>query len=353
MFVDELFCSWIRARQKAKVDAAATARRLWTWMETDQYGFSSGLERSAAEALDSAGLTAFEALIRAKAPKDALSTVQTLKSIYARQGDIDRYLELCPKAPSPRDCEVCAEVLLRQGSAKEALSWVERGLKQGRQERVDTAWGLDDLKRKLLRLLGRGAEALAAAWREFEESPSSFRYETLMKEAPEAERARWHDRAMKTAEKAELHDAVELFVAAKDLIRLAARVRCATAEELREESHYVMDRAVDALAKGHPDLAARIYVAMAERILVAKKSKYYHAALGNLEKAGECHRRCGTGDAWMRLLESLRATHARKYRFISGLAHLLSGKRVPRQASFLDRARRRVGKISKAAGEEE
>lgn len=64
LFVVELYCGWIRARQQAGADPAETAERILRWMEDDRYGFSYQLEKEASKAFDSAGLAAFVSAIR-------------------------------------------------------------------------------------------------------------------------------------------------------------------------------------------------------------------------------------------------------------------------------------------------
>ena len=51
-FVEELFCSWINARQKADFDAKETVDRLLVWMYNDDYGFTYHLERNLSKILN-------------------------------------------------------------------------------------------------------------------------------------------------------------------------------------------------------------------------------------------------------------------------------------------------------------
>jgi hypothetical protein len=91
---------------------------------------------------------------------------------------------------------------------------------------------------------------------------------------------------------------------------------------------------------------------MAERILNAGKSKYYGAALGNLESAAACYTRAGHTSEWAALVDDLRAKHRRKAWFIGEFNKLVAGKRKP-PPTILDRARARLGRMSGAASEEE
>jgi hypothetical protein len=66
MFVDGLFCGWVKARQKTKANPQETAERLLAWMEDDPYGYAYQLERHVAKVLNKSGLKAFAETIRAR-----------------------------------------------------------------------------------------------------------------------------------------------------------------------------------------------------------------------------------------------------------------------------------------------
>jgi hypothetical protein len=66
MFVADLFCGWIKARQAAGADPDQTAALLSAWMDDDPYGFCSGLEKDVAGVLSKAGLASLVAQVRAR-----------------------------------------------------------------------------------------------------------------------------------------------------------------------------------------------------------------------------------------------------------------------------------------------
>jgi hypothetical protein len=68
MFVTDLFCGWIRARQAAGADAAETASRLLGWMDEDPYGFCHRLEQDVVTVLDKYGRAAFTEQVRSFEP---------------------------------------------------------------------------------------------------------------------------------------------------------------------------------------------------------------------------------------------------------------------------------------------
>ena len=59
MFVENLMCGWIKARQAAQSDSGKTAEGLLGWMDNDDYGFCYQLELEAVNVLDRNGLSHF------------------------------------------------------------------------------------------------------------------------------------------------------------------------------------------------------------------------------------------------------------------------------------------------------
>jgi len=112
-----------------------------------------------------------------------------------------------------------------------------------------------------------------------------------MRYVPKANRARWHKKAMDAAARADLHSVIELWLETKEMDRLVERLCKARDEMLESISHYTTEPGAKKLAKAHPDVAAKVYRALGIRILEAKKSKYYDAALSNFEDARRCYER--------------------------------------------------------------
>ena len=79
------------------------------------------------------------------------------------------------------------------------------------------------------------------------------------------------------------------------------------------------------------------------RIVEAKKSKYYDAALSNFERARDCYHRAGLAVEWEETVRRVRAAHSRKTGFISGFETLAAGARRADRPSFLERAKARWG----------
>jgi uncharacterized Zn finger protein len=95
------------------------------------------------------------------------------------------------------------------------------------------------------------------------------------------------------------------------------------------------------LEKAHPELSARLWRAQGMRIINAKKSKYYDAALSNFACAKRCYERAGLASEWDATVQSVRSSHHRKTGFMSGFEALAAGSRPETEPSFLERAKTR------------
>ena len=126
--------------------------------------------------------------------------------------------------------------------------------------------------------------------------------------------------------------------------RLAELVREASDNALEGVSHYATEPAAEILERIHPSLAARLWRAQGLRIVDAKKSKYYDAALANFERARDCYRRAGCAAEWEETERQVRAAHYRKTGFMHGFETLAAGAKRSQQPSFLELAKTRWGR---------
>jgi uncharacterized Zn finger protein len=267
-----------------------------------------------------------------------------LCAIYTQQRDVRAYVALCERSElSAQDCLAVATMLKTRRQRDEALAWVDRGLavEKGHPHGSTAGHDLAKLKRELLTKLGRRRDALEEAWAEFREGPSTFSYEELMRFTPKAERAAWHAKAMGAAERADLGSLIELWLETREIARLVRRLRTATDAEIEDLSHYRTEPAARRLAKSHPDVAAKVYRALGMRILNAKKSKYYAAALSNFENAKRGYERSGLHREWAALVADVRRAHHRKAGFMADFERLAAGHGPTDEPSFLERARSR------------
>ncbi len=352
-FAQDLICGWIKARQAADASAHETATTLLAWMDDDPYAFCYEIEKSAPAAFDKAGLAAFEKQVRARL--EATSTepsgypyrrwCEILRAIYQAQRNIAAYIALAEKTGlTPQDCLALTRLLAGRKPA-EALAWVERGRALDAESRIHStaSYDLDQIHRELLTKLGRQDEALEAAWDDFRKHPSKYTYDDLMKFVPKAGRLEWHEKAMNAARGDDLHSLIDLFVETKEMERLAALVRGSTDQALHGVSHYATEPAATKLEKSHPGLAARLWRSQGMRIVDAKKSRYYDAALSNFERARDCYQRAGLAAEWEETVRQVRAAHHRKTGFIGGFEALAAGAKRSDRPSFLERAKARWG----------
>jgi tetratricopeptide (TPR) repeat protein len=358
MLFHRVACGWIRARQAADLPGEETVRQLLNWMKNDNYGFCHEIEKEVIKALDRKGrqlfMGHFQQLVEKALPasangapkaifdyeNDVRLPAMSLKDIYESLCDAPAYAALCEQLGfSPRDCERLAEMEISKKHWVKALEWVEKGLalEPTRDWHNESSHSLKELKPKILLHLGRREDALALAWREFQENPGEFTYVDLMRYAPGSERAAWHERAMAAAASANLGEFISLCVRAKEWGRLAQRVHSAKPVELEALSHYCTEPAAKALAKKDPLAAGRLYRALGLRILGAGKSKYYDAALDHFEKARNLY--CGAGQSsdWEELAGTVRNAHSRKKGFLAAFEQIATGK-SQRSPSFAEQA---------------
>lgn len=361
-FVEELYCGWIKARQANKVDPDETAKQLLTWIDQDDYGFCYRLEMDAAKVFNKANLAAFENLVRERFDTAAKKTAredekvrerpdylrrrwsEVLRTVYVAQKDVAAYVALTEETGlTAKDCHAIATLLVSERKPEEALTWVERGVEVDKQtpHGSTSSHDLARLKRDLLTKLGRGDEALDAAWADYREHPGTYTYDHLMKYVPKAQRKQWHEKAIEAATGAGLHSIMDLLLKTRELDRLAEIVRQAKDKDLEDLSHYATEPVARKFEKPHPDLAARLWRAQGLRIVNARKSKYYDAALYNFESAKRCFERAGQQDEWSETVRQVRADHRRKSSFMPGFERLVNGMGPSNEPSFLDLAKAR------------
>jgi hypothetical protein len=326
-FVQDLICLWIKARQGSGADADATASTLLAWMDDDPHAFCYQIEEDAAAAFNKAGLAAFEKQVRERF--EAVSGEpseyscggwsEVLRAVYCAQRNIPAYVALAEQSGlKVEDCLAVAKLLAGQ-KPNQALAWVERGraLDRESQFRYGVGYDLEKVHRQLLAQLGRKNEALEAAWADFREHPSKFTYDDLMKFVPKAERQEWQEKALSAAKGKDLYSLLELFVETRAMERLEDLVSGSTDEAFEHVSHCATEAAAKKLEKIRPDLAARLWRAQGMRIVDAKKSKYYDAALSNFERARDCYQRAGLAAQWEETIRQVRTPHHPKIRTAS------------------------------------
>jgi len=108
---------------------------------------------------------------------------------------------------------------------------------------------LAKLKRDLRSKLGRGDQALDAAWSDDCTHPGTYTCDDLMKHVPKDQRKAWHEKAIEAAMGADLHSIMDLLLETKELDRLAELVRRTRDDELEDLSHYAGEPVAKKLEK--------------------------------------------------------------------------------------------------------
>jgi hypothetical protein len=358
-FVGDLFCGWTKARQAAGASPGETASRLLGWMDDDPYGFCFGLENDLAAALDRAGLAALVKQVRDRfdapgsqggessargADYDRRHWAAVLRALHIAQKDVDAYVTLAEETGlTAQDCHAVATMLVARRKWDEALEWVERGIEIQTAASPGSLAGHDlaDLRRGLLRRLGREHEALESAWADYRQHPSAYSYRDLMKFVPKPDRPAWHEKAIEAAAATDLYSLIGLLLETNEIERLGKLVRRTSDRALEQVSHYVLEPAAGKLERTDAAAAARLWRAMGMRIVAAGKSKYYAAALVNFARAKRCYGKAGLDGDWEQVVSQVRAEHHRKYGFMPGFERVVSGPGPSQDPPFLERAKAR------------
>ena len=359
-FFQELFLSWIKARQQAGHEASETVRQILKWKENDEYGFCYDIEGDIATTLNETAYPLFaehfqEQIERALEPikneerrniddypAEAFLPVKALKSIYLTKQDLKSYQALCERfVLSPKDCENIAALHQEKRRYGQALAWVDKGLAAEKTRRWgnEAAYALSEMRRELLAKTGRKKEAFNHVWNEFKRHPSLFGYTELTKLAPEKDRRAWHEKAIDAARKTSLEAFIEICVKTKEIDALSRHIDSIKDDQLEDITHYVTEKAAKALTKKHPQSAMTIYRALGMRILRSGKSKYYSQALEHFGQVKKLSKKAGYPERWEELVQTIHDQHLRKRGFIDRFEDLVVTREAKPSKSFEENAR--------------
>lgn len=359
-FFEDLFCSWINARQKAKLSPEETVKQILKMVKSDDYGLCCDIEKKIAHILNKKELSIFENIISnrvedalsSKKPKPDQTTnkfsyhvqydADILKNIYISRNDLNSYFTLCDKTGmTPKDCEAIAKIYMLKKEWKEALSFVNKGLTLEKEKKWhnQSSYGLSGLKRELLSKLGYKGEALLTAWTDFKKYPSEYSYKELMKYTPKKDKKQWHDKAIIEAKEKSLPEFIELCTITKEWDILAEHILNVKHQDLESIGHYKTEKSAKKLSKTHPAASAKLYRALGIRILISKKSKYYHYALDHFEKAKNLYQKSRLQEEWTSVVKTVRENHSRKYSFIGDFEELVKGH-ISKPPSFLEKTQK-------------
>ncbi len=365
MFFGELFCAWIKARQKAGCKADETVQFVLKWMDNDEYGFCYDIEQDIAQVLNKAGFQLFRKHFQdqfenafvpytSEVPKfiydypaEVYRNANILKKIYIVKKDIQSYLALCEKTvASPKDCKNIAMLYKEKKHFADALAWVEKGLtlEKKRKWGNQSSYGLTRMRQELLDKLGRSEDAFESAWSEFKKYPSVHGYDELMKYIPKQNFKEWHEKALLEAKKTSLSAFIEICSKTKEWDILSERIVFVGHDKLEQIRHNITEKAAKGLAKKHCRAAAKIYGAIGMRILKKGKTKYYRQALEHFQRARKLYKKVDHEQMWAAIVYQVRKDHSRKYSFIGDFEKILTGRGPDSPETFEKRVRKRLVK---------
>jgi hypothetical protein len=205
---------------------------------------------------------------------------------------------------------------------------------------------LKELRRKILKDSGRGGDAVADAWADFEKNPSLYSLESVLESSTKKEHANLKAKALVTFEKADLKEAAVALHKLKELDRLATRLSTAKSKALQSIFYGDAIPIAEALSKKYPKQAARLYVAQAFEILSEKRAKAYHHAHDYLQNAKTLLEQCGEAAIWEATVIAIRREHRLKSSFMPGFEKIARGEGSPREETFKERIAKKLDRGS-------
>jgi|SRR5579863_342227 len=363
-FLDELACAWSQACEAAGMKGDEYVRKLAHWIDADGIGFFSDLESTVLPALGREFREALEGELkgrlerlskevpgnpgqeRSKIAFDRRRAIETLKKLYAETKNTTALIAFCEQhGVDQKDCLDLATVFFGRKQFDRALEWAEKGLNL-KEDRYSKEYELKELRRKILKSAGRGSDAVADAWAEFEKHPSIYSFESVLESATPREHADLKAKALAIFDQSELREAAVALHKLKELDRLDSRLARAKDEALQSIFYGEAIPIAEALSKKHPKTAARVYIAQAFEILSEKRAKAYHHAHDYLQSAKTLLEKCGEAATWSALVEGIRREHRLKSSFMPGFEKIAAGEGPPREPTFQERIAKRLDQAS-------
>ncbi|MBS0661449.1 MAG: hypothetical protein JSR82_24815 [Verrucomicrobia bacterium] len=250
--------------------------------------------------------------------QERVQITSLMERIAARAGSWPAQLAVRLRDLStPHDFVAIAEGWRRQGRAKDAVLWAERGWEAFRG-RSGQAEALRELLAELYLEVGRGQEAIAIAWERFAAQPSRRTYELWLDQAGRAgepsesarERALAHLRTRPSGAGADASLLVELLLQGgrdDEAWQAAQEHGCSPQEWLR---------LADRRESRHPTESLAIYRRAAETCLEAGSSASYREAAEHIAKVRRLMERLGHADEFEEYRADLRRRNQHRRLFV-------------------------------------
>jgi uncharacterized Zn finger protein len=307
----------------APPDPVALGEKLFMLEWTSQWDEWSRSPERYADVLGVKGLAAFRKKAEAewaKLPqateketgvprKQIFQLTRIMESLARQSGDVEAQVAVVARDLSSNYAYLRIAQLYRDaGKHDEAMDWAQRGAAREEGPHTSTLrlFVAEEHQRR-----GYHADALRIVWVEFRQRPSLESYKTLQRFARAAEE--WEDwraqawtlmqrKSMEAAEKGQWVDAslvVEIMLHEE---KAEGAWQAAVAGGCREDLWLAL---ASLREQEHPEDAARVYLAQAERTIANARKNRYDAGVALLEKAGSLLHSCGKGAEFDRYLQEL------------------------------------------------
>ena len=283
--IEDFGAAWAAVPDRDRVQLA---RDVFGILTKDSYGVHGGVVIAFKEALGSEGLDELERRIRGDLERCRTQDEEArtwpltrgLQQIADARGDVDGFIAAHRLAGTESHAlkEIC-ERLIEAGRAVEALARVEQADVPAHRQ-----WEIDDLRVRLLELLGRHEDAQAVRWWMFTGSLSEHTFRAYLAHLPDGEHDGVRAAAVTMARQhREPHAALNLLIgldldAASDLV--LTRVG-----ELNGDLYSRLRAAAQALEADHSLAAVLLYRSMADAVLIRAQSTQYEHAVRDLAAA--------------------------------------------------------------------
>jgi len=212
-----------------------------------------------------------------------------------------RYLD------EPAQLLTLAKVLREQGELTAALRVAQHGLTLDGHKAELAGWLCD-----LADSMGERDLALNAATVAFREAPSMAVYQRTQELAG----GRWPELRGELLAHLRQSSGYVFSQAQVDIFLHEGLLDDAIAAVEQDASYDLIERVMDAVVEHRPEWVIEVARQQAERIIEAGKAKYYHHAVGWLERARAAYRAAGREADWQAYLGEIRTRHGRKYKLM-------------------------------------
>lgn len=283
--VDDLGAAWAVMPGRDRVHLA---HEVFDVLTKDGYGVHGGVVSAFREALGQEGLSELERLIRedldrCRAEEREARTwplIRGLQQIADARGDVDSFVAAHRLAGTEDQAlkDIC-ERLIEAGRVAEALTRVEAAAVPSHRQ-----WEVDDLRIRLLELVGRQDDAQAVRWRMFSGSLSEHSLRAYLAHLPSDEHEQVRATAVAMARQhREAHAALNLLITLD--LNAAANLVLTRISELNGNHYFSLRPAAQALETNHPLAATLLYRCMGDAVLARAQSTQYEHAVRDLVAA--------------------------------------------------------------------